>query len=149
MTKTRTGEPFMSANDYGRAMPQFSVNLLVRDVENSVKFYRDVVGVLVRYADHDFAALELNDWGFMLHADHTYDHHPSYSRLQEPGQRGTGAELRFLGVDPDAIEARANHAGTTILKPPTDYPHGWRELILVDPDGYTWALGVRLPAEGK
>ena len=149
MTKTRTGEPFMPADDYGRAMPQFSVNLLVRNVENSVQFYRDVVGVIVRYADHDFAALELIGWGFMLHADHTYDHHPSYPRLQNSGQRGTGAELRFLGVDPDAIAVRAKKAGITILKPPTDYPHGWRELVLVDPDGYIWALGARLPANDK
>jgi predicted enzyme related to lactoylglutathione lyase len=145
MTKTRTGDPFMPVGDYGRSMPQFSVNLLVRDVDNSVKFYRDVVGVKVRYADKDFAALQLNGWEFMLHADHAYDHHPSYSRLQNVGLRGTGAELRFLGVDPDEIEARAVLGGATVLQPPTDYPHGWRELILVDPDGYTWALGAVLP----
>ena len=81
MTKTRTGNAFMSADEYGRSLPQFSVNLLVRNVENSVKFYRDVIGALVRYSDNDFAALDLNGWEFMLHADHTYDHHPSYPRL--------------------------------------------------------------------
>jgi predicted enzyme related to lactoylglutathione lyase len=149
MTKTRTGDPFMSAGDYGRSMPQFTVNLLVRDVDNSVKFYRDVVGAMVRYSDHDFAAIELNGWGFMLHADHSYDHHPSYSRLQNPGPRGTGAELRFLGVDPDEIEARAVLSGATVLQPPTDYPHGWRELVVVDPDGYIWALGAILPPSSE
>jgi hypothetical protein len=53
----------------------------------------------------------------MLHADHTYDHHPLYARLQTPGQRGTGAELRVLGLDPDAVERRARHAGAEILQP--------------------------------
>ena len=146
MTRTRTGDPFMSAGDYGRAMPQFSVNLLVRNVENSVRFYQDVVGVKVRYADGDFAALELNGWAFMLHADHTYDQHPSYLRLQKTGLRGSGAELRFLGVDPDAIEQRARSAGTVILQPSKDYPHGWREVSLADPDGYIWALGKAIRA---
>lgn len=146
MTKTRVGDPFMSAGDYGRAMPQFTVNLLVRDVDKSVKFYRDVIGVTVRYADGDFAAFELNRWEFMMHADHTYDHHPLYGRLEKTGLRGSGAELRFLGVDPDAIAARAGLAGATILQPPKDYAHGWREVTLADPDGYIWTLGVTIPA---
>lgn len=149
MTKTRIGDAFMPADKYGRALPKFSVNLLVRNVERSVEFYRDVVGVTVRYADGDFAALELLGWNFMLHAGHTYDHHPFFARLSGSGPRGDGAELRFLGVDPDAIEQRARKAGATILRPTKDYGHGWREVIMVDPDGYVWALGVAIPAPTK
>lgn len=142
MTKTRTGDAFMPAYDYGRALPKFSVNLLVRSVEKSLPFYRDILGATVRYADGDFAALTLLDVDFMLHADHTYDHHPLYARLQGAGPRGTGAELRVLGIDPDAVEARARAAGVTILRPAQDFPHGWREVTLVDPDGYIWAVGL-------
>jgi uncharacterized glyoxalase superfamily protein PhnB len=141
MTKTRTGDAFMPADDYGRALPKFSVNLLVRSVEKSLPFYGDILGATVRYADGDFAALALLDIDFMLHADHTYDHHPLYERLQGAGPRGTGAELRVLGIDPDALEARARAAGVTILRPAQDFPHGWRETTLVDPDGYIWAVG--------
>ena len=142
MTKTRTGDAFMAADDYGRAMPKFSVNLLVRSVETSLAFYRDILGATVRYADGDFAALALLGIDFMLHADHTYDHHPLYQRLQGAGPRGSGAELRVLGIDPDAVEARAKAAGVTILQPAQDFPHGWREVMLVDPDGYIWAVGL-------
>jgi uncharacterized glyoxalase superfamily protein PhnB len=149
MTKTRTGDAFVPAEEYGRALPKFSVNLLVRNVENSVNFYRYIVGAKVRYADGDFAALELSGWEFMLHADHTYDHHPLYSRLSGSGLRGDGAELRFLGVDPDAIEERARSTGATILQPARDFPHGWRDVMVVDPDGYIWALGKAIPAEAK
>jgi uncharacterized glyoxalase superfamily protein PhnB len=142
MTKTRTGDAFMPADNYGRAMPKFSVNLLVRSVEKSLPFYRDILGATVRYADGDFAALALLGIDFMLHADHTYDHHPLYERLQGAEPRGTGAELRVLGIDPDALEARARAAGVTILRAAQDYPHGWREIMLVDPDGYIWAVGL-------
>jgi len=142
MTKTRTGDAFMPADDYGRALPKFSVNLLVRSVEKSLPFYRDILGATVRYADGDFAALTLLDVDFMLHADHTYDHHPLYARLQGAGPRGTGAELRALGINPDAVEARARAAVVTILRPTQDFPHGWREITLVDPDGYIWAVGL-------
>jgi uncharacterized glyoxalase superfamily protein PhnB len=132
----------MPAGDYGRAMPKFSVNLLVQSVERSLPFYRDILGATVRYADGDFAALALLGIDFMLHADHTYDHHPLYQRLQRGGPRGTGAELRVLGIDPDALEARARAAGAAILQSAQDFPHGWRDLMLVDPDGYIWAVGL-------
>jgi uncharacterized glyoxalase superfamily protein PhnB len=142
MTKTRIGNAFMPADDYGRAMPKFTVNLLVRSVERSLPFYRDILGATVRYADNDFAALVLLDIDFMLHADHTYDHHPLYDRLRGAGLRGTGAELRLLGIDPDAVEKRARAAGATILQLAQDFPHGWRDIMLVDPDGYIWAMGL-------
>jgi uncharacterized glyoxalase superfamily protein PhnB len=146
MTQTRPGMPWMPADEYGRSLPAFTVNLVVRNVANSLPFYRDVLQATVHYADADFAALELNDIAFMLHADHTYDHHPLYARLQVPGLRGTGVEIRVMGIDPDALEARARAAGASVLQPSRDFPHGWRDVMLEDPDGYLWAVGIPIGA---
>jgi uncharacterized glyoxalase superfamily protein PhnB len=146
MTKTRTGDPFMSADEYGRNLPKFSINLLVRDIEKSLNFYHHVLGATVRYSDGDFAALSLPGLEFMLHADHAYDNHPLHPLLEATKERGVGAELRFLGLDPDQVAERANRAGSTILQSPKDFPHGWRELTLRDPDGYIWTVGVGIPA---
>lgn len=146
MTKTRAGEAFMPADEYGRSLPKFSANLLVRNVENSIGFYRDVLGASIRYSDNDFAALSLLGADLMLHADHAYDHHPLYASLQATGQRGVGAELRILGIDPDQAEERAKNAGATIVQPCKDFPHGWREVTLLDPDGYIWTVGLPIPA---
>ena len=145
MTKKRVGEPWMPAGDYGRSLPRFSVNLLVREIARALPFYTQVLGAKVHYSDPDFAALNFAGLEFMLHADHAYDHHGSYARLQGPGLRGTGAELRVLGGDPDELEARARAAGATILQPVAEYPHGWREVMVEDSDGYIWAVGVPLP----
>jgi len=142
---TRMGEAFVPADDYGRGMRPFSVNLLVRNMRASLAFYERVLEAAVRYADDDFAVLKLLDFEFMLHADHTYDHHPLYERLQTPGQRGTGAELRVFGIDPDSLERRAREAGATIIQTTRDFPHGWRDVMLADPDGYIWAVGVPIP----
>src|SRR5215468_1891615 len=144
MTMTRTGMAWMAADEYGRRLPAFTVNLLVRDVAAALPFYRDVLEAKVHYVDDDFAALELNGTAFMLHADHTYDHHPSHARLGVAGPRGTGAELRFMGIDPDALEKRARAAGVKVVQPAMDFPHGWRDVMLEDRDGYTWAVGVAL-----
>jgi uncharacterized glyoxalase superfamily protein PhnB len=148
MTKTRTGDAFMPADEYGRGLPKFSVNLLVRSVENSVAFYRDVLGATVRYADPDFAALSLMGIDFMLHADHAYDHHPLYAPLMAARERGVGAELRFLGIDPDGVEQRAQKAGALVIQPAKDFAHGWREITLRDPDGYIWTVGLPIPWVG-
>jgi uncharacterized glyoxalase superfamily protein PhnB len=144
MTMTRTGDAWMPADEYGRTLPKFSANLLVRDLSRSLSFYERVLGATVRYSDGDFAAMALNGVEFMLHADHTYDHHPLYRRLQVEGKRGTGAELRVMGIDPDMLQKRAEAAGAIILQPVADFPHGWRDVILEDPDGYIWAVGVLL-----
>jgi uncharacterized glyoxalase superfamily protein PhnB len=148
MTKTRVGDAFTPADEYGRALPRFSVNLLVRKPAHSVAFYRDVLGATVRYADDDFAALSLLGTDFMLHADHAYDHHRLYASLQAARERGVGAELRFLGVDPDKVEERAKQVGATIVQPTKDFPHGWREVTLLDPDGYIWTVGLPIAAMG-
>ena len=147
MAKKRTGEPWMPADDYGRSLPSFTVNLVVADMARSVAFYQDVLGATVRYSDADFAALRLAGLEFMLHADHTYDQHPWYPRLVRGAERGLGAELRLIGLNPDEIEARARQKGAAVLQPVTDKPHGWRDVIIEDPDGYVWAVGVPLGSQ--
>jgi uncharacterized glyoxalase superfamily protein PhnB len=144
VTTKRTGDPWMSAGDYGRSLPAFTVNLLVRNLVRSVDFYREVLGATVRYSDPDFAALQVGGLEFMIHADHTYDEHPWALALRRGGPRGLGAELRLFGVNPDEVEVRARQRGARVLQPSQDKPHGWRDAIVVDPDGYTWAVGMPL-----
>ena len=134
----------MSADQYGRTLSGLSVNLIVRDVGRSAPFYTDVLGLRLLHSDEDFAALEGEGVKLQLHADHTYERMPWASRLAEPGKRGLGAEIRILGIDPNAAERRARDAGFTVLVPVRDWPHGWRDCVLEDPDGYAFAVGVPL-----
>ena len=143
--KKRIGMPWMASDAYGKTLVGLSLNLIVRDVARSVPFYRDVLGMTVQYSDPDMAALQLGETQIVLHADHTYDKQPWATRLTQPGKRGLGAEIRILGIDPDAAERRATDRGATVLAASRDWPHGWRDVILEDPDGYTFAVGVALP----
>ena len=132
----------MPADDYGRGLPDFTVNLLVADVPRSVEFYRDVFGAAVHHSDPDFAALRVGRVDFMVHADHTYDQHAWHTELTGGVRRGLGAELRLFNLDPDALERRAKARGARILQGSQDKPHGWRDVIVEDPDGYAWAVGM-------
>jgi catechol 2,3-dioxygenase-like lactoylglutathione lyase family enzyme len=134
----------MSPADYGRTLSGLSVNLIVREVARSVPFYTGVLGLRLLYSDDDFAALERDGVRLQLHADHTYARMPWANRLKESAPRGVGAEIRILGIDPDAAEQRARDSGFNVTVPVRDWPHGWRDCVLEDPDGYTFAVGVPL-----
>ena len=144
MTTKRTGTPWKTPTEYGRGLVGLSLNLIVRDVAKSLPFYRDVIGMTVQYADEDFAALEIAGAKVQLHADHTYEHQPWAPRLGEVGKRGLGAEIRIMGIDPDAAERRARERGVAVLTATRDWPHGWRDVVLEDPDGYTFGVGTPL-----
>jgi catechol 2,3-dioxygenase-like lactoylglutathione lyase family enzyme len=144
MTRKRTGTPWMPSPDFARTLTGLTVNLLVREVAASLSFYTEVLGLRLLYGDEDFAALEgPGGWHMMLHADHTLDQSPAETaRLSEPGKRGTGAEIRILGLDPDEVEARARARGFTVNVPTATFGHGWRECRLEDANGYMFAIGV-------
>src|SRR6188472_1176823 len=86
-----TEDAFPDPVTYGRSLPMFCANLLVRDVARSVPFYRDCLGATVRYLDEEFAALVLGGTPLMLHRDSTYATHPWSSDLATGALRGLGA----------------------------------------------------------
>lgn len=139
--KKRTGEPWIPARHYGALLPQFTVNLIVRDLGRAVEFYREVLQAQVHYADPDFAAVRILGLELMLHADHTYEHNPWAASLARGDARGLGVEMRLFGLDPDAVADRARARGA-IFQDVVLRGHGWRELMVQDPDGYVWAVGV-------
>lgn len=141
-------QPWMSPPDFGRTLkPGIGFNLLVRDVKRSVEFAEKVLGATATYADEDFAAMRLNGSDWMLHADHTYLDNPLFGVVADVEGRGAGVELRVYGCDPDRAEAQARENGYTVLSGSIDKPHGLRECIIVDDDGYVWVPGVALKAE--
>jgi uncharacterized glyoxalase superfamily protein PhnB len=127
---------------YGALLPPLSVNLLVTDTARSVAFYRDVFEAEVHYVDIDFAAMRVGPAEVMLHADHTHEEHPWFDALKSGQARGIGAQMRLLGMDPDALEARARAHGAVVAVATVEKGHGWREVCVRDPDGYEWAVGV-------
>ena len=146
--KKRTGSPWIPAPAYGALMPQFTVNLIVRDIEAALAFYREVLAAEVHYADPDFAAVRILGLELMLHADHTYEHNPWSARLSAGERRGLGAELRLLGMNPDEVAERARALNAVFADVATK-GHGLREVMVRDPDGYVWAVGEVSPVEQR
>jgi catechol 2,3-dioxygenase-like lactoylglutathione lyase family enzyme len=149
MKKRSPGKtPPVSAEEYGRSLKGFGVNLLVSDVARSVSFMTTVLGADSIYDDEDFAMLKLGGSDFMLHADHSYSDNPLSGLVSGLEGRGAGAELRVYGCDPDQAEAKARAGGWTVLAGALDKPHGLRECVLIDDDGYAWVPGAAIRSGG-
>ena len=86
----------------------------------------------------DFAIMSYGNQVFQLHADGTYHSHPLLSLLPEAGARGAGIALYLFETDPDEAAAKAKAAGGHILQMPENKPHGLREALILDADGYAW-----------
>ncbi|OUS09111.1 glyoxalase [Rhodobacterales bacterium 52_120_T64] len=130
----------VKAAEFGASLKGMGINLLVRDVLGSSTFLRDVFAMKAFQVTKDFAILTYGDQVFQLHSDATFHSHPLLSLLPVAGPRGGGIELRLYETDPDqaVILAEAHVHDTTVLQPPTDKPHGLRECVILDADGYAW-----------
>jgi lactoylglutathione lyase len=120
------------------------VILFVADLERSVAFYRDVIGVPFKLEGDGYVEFATQGARFGL-----YDR----NRLEELTGQGTGrpvepgGEVVFLVEDVDAEAERLRAAGATILKGPVDRPWGHRTLHVADPDGFVVELAVEIPRQ--
>jgi catechol 2,3-dioxygenase-like lactoylglutathione lyase family enzyme len=140
--KLRTGEPWITAREYGRSLKGLTLNLLAPDIERAVHFQREVLKMKVIYSDADFAVVQGHGAEWMFHADHTYEGHAMEGVIARQPQRGAGAEFRLHGCDPDAAEAATRRLDYKVLAGATDKNYGLREAHLVDADGYVWVPDV-------
>jgi catechol 2,3-dioxygenase-like lactoylglutathione lyase family enzyme len=136
----------VNAPDYGRSLKGLGINLLVRDLQRALEFATHVLQAEIYHATGKFAALRLKGNDYMLHADETVHANPMRGLLSGDPPRGVGIELRVCNLDPDAAEARAREAGFTVLAGSLDKPHGLRECMILDDEGYLWVPSVHLPA---
>ena len=131
---------------FGRGLAKgVGVNILVRDVEASIRWQAEVLGADVIYWEDHFAVMSAEGGVWLVHSDWSYRDHEMTGVVQGQEARGQGVEIRLYNVDPDACEARARDVNAIVLAGSLDKPHGLREAYLVDPDGYIWVPSIALP----
>ena len=148
--KMRQGDSFMPPDEYGRSLTGFMLNILVQNMDKAVEFHKEVLNVDLFYTDPDITIASWQGQQWLIHADHTYDKHPLYGRVQGISNRGIGAEFRLHGRHPDEAEVAARALGYKILDPARDQPdHGLREVHIVDSDGYVWVPDIPINGNEK
>jgi hypothetical protein len=74
----------------------------------------------------------------MFHVPESYRGNELHATLLSDAPRGVGVELRCYHVDPDDAEKKARTKGYTVLAGSIDKPHGLRECMILDADGFVW-----------
>ena len=113
--------------------------LFVSDLERSICFYRDALGLPFRFANESYAEFATEGAKFALYAR---SHLPELLGVRAPPGSAPWpqGEVAFFVDDVDAEHARLTEAGVAVLAPPTDRPWGERTLHVADPDGYVVEL---------
>lgn len=138
MSQDDLAKPRMSGADYGRSLKGVGFNLIVNDLERAIHFATQVIQAEVFFRTDVFAAMKLGGQDFMFHVPSSYRGNELHATLTSDAPRGVGIELRCYHVDPDAAEARARTLGFVVLAGALDKPHGLRECMLLDDDGFVW-----------
>lgn len=133
------------AQDFGRSLTGFGVNLLSPDVRALAGFLEQVFGLNVHRLSDDFAIIRHADMMMQIHADGTYHSNPLLGIVPEVPPRGAGLQLYLFGIDPDDAVVRAKDAGHMVLEQPADKPHGLREATVLSPEGYAFTPATPKP----
>jgi lactoylglutathione lyase len=118
------------------------VILYVADLDASIAFYRDVLGLPYRFVDAGYAEFGTDGTRFAL-----YERRRAEWLTGQPVTPGPAAEIVLLVDDVDAEAARLESLGTTILTGPADRPWGHRTIHLADPDGFVVELAQEIPRQ--
>lgn len=114
--------------------------LYVTNLDASVTFYRDVLGLTHRFTDAGYAEFDTQGTRFAL-----YERRRAEWLTNHPVTPGPAAEIVLLVTDVDTESTRLTSLGVPILTPPTNRPWGHRTLHLSDPDGFIIELAQEIP----
>ena len=121
-----------------------------RDAPAAIEWLCNVLG-FTRHAVYEGASGEINHaelalgGGMIMLGSMKDDEHGR--RFKAPAELGgTETGSAYIVVpDADAVYARAQAAGATIVRPLQDMPYGSREFAVSDPEGHTWSVGTYDP----
>ena len=120
------------------------VILFVEDLERSLAFYKDILGMTVRHRAEGYAELAVEGPKFALLERWRLPAlvGESESGLPPPGTHE--GEVAFLVQDVDEVYARLRSRGVAFVSAPEDRPWGQRTAYFRDPDGHLIELAMNL-----
>ena len=120
--------------------PLGHVILYVSDLDTSVAFYRDVVGLEHRFTDAGYAEFNTGATRFAL-----YERRRAEWLTGHPVVPGPAGEVVLLVEDVDAVADALRARGVPLLAEPADRPWGHRTVHVADPDGFVVEFAQEIP----
>ncbi len=119
-----------------------AMSLVVRDLERSKTFYREVFGLPPLDEKEDSALFGFKNMYVALRKDPA--HQPPGRDVLALAQKGFG-QFSIWVEDVDAVRAELDEHGVRLISGPADRDWGMRTITFADPDGYIWQIAQDLP----
>lgn len=117
----------------------FAVCLLVDDLEKSVRFYSDVLGLKVKDTDEGFTNFQLQGAELAV-----FERRSAVNMFPAKYMRPAGgAVLGFQVEDVDDACRTLAEKGVSVFEGPKTTPWGQRVAYVHDPDGYVWEISSK------
>lgn len=112
--------------------------LTVKDLEASLHFYQNILGLTLAQRYRTFAMLNAGTFGVYLSTK-------PWSFDKQAAEKGAGIFPHFEVENMEALVATLKKHQVPVLQEPKSYSWG-KECFALDPDGYQWSF-VELPSE--
>ena len=119
------------------------VILIVEDLDRSLAFYTEVLGLKLGHRSGDYAQLDTGATRVALYARNAMAKTLGMS-LETPSSKAPGFEIGFKVDDVDAAVEELLAHGAAPVVPPTDRFWGQRTAYIRDPDGHLIELAQQL-----
>ena len=115
--------------DYNSVMQTMITMVMVSDMDRSVRFYRETVGLKLRFQSPDWTEFDINSSTLALHGGGV----PSPPDKERYAGR---ASIGFNVENVDKVFEELKSKGVRVVMPPTQRPgEGIRLAVMLDPDG--------------
>ncbi len=116
------------------------VVLFVSDLERSLRFYRDTLGVPVKFSDEASVGCDFGDVLLILLTLDGGRDLLTDEAIADPRPQGVVAQLVSFVDDLDGLYAELRAKGVEFVREPIDRPWGLRTAHFKDPDGNIWEI---------
>lgn len=116
--------------------------LIVSSVEKSIAFYKDVIGLQMRFRNENFADFDLGQGARLALWEHAHVA-PVVGGAEVVGPKGnrTMGAIRLSSRESvDELTNSLAEKGVHIIRPPQDWPWGAYAAYFSDPDRNLWEI---------
>ena len=116
--------------DYNSVMQSMITMVMVSDMDRSVRFYRETVGLKLRFQSPDWTEFDIDSSTLALHSGGVPAPPPDKERY------AGRASIGFNVENVDKVFEELKSKGVRVVMPPTQRPgEGIRIAVMLDPDG--------------
>ncbi len=114
----------------------FRVELYVRNIEESIKFYQDIIGLKLYGRNERSARFNYDSFSLLITSDTVLKNNHYFNSKAKSEVKGNGFELIIVVNELEKVHSRCLDYSYPIEVGVEEYPWDMRGFKIADPDGY-------------